>query len=194
MRSSPLLVVSVVHSTGWPCALSWTRQRNGSSGVAHPVHTGRSAVISLIARLSAGPTVTVLVTGSMSSTYRGLPSVDGLPIRRPLRCPIVNPKVPSWSPTTAPLSSTIEPGASPSFLARKPRVSPSATKHTSWLSGLSATISPRRAASARTWFFCVSPSGNIAWLSCARVSTASTYDWSLPGSAARRRVSSSSRA
>ena len=37
-------------------------------GGAHPVQTGRVAVISVTSRPSAGPTVTVLVTGSMSRT------------------------------------------------------------------------------------------------------------------------------
>ena len=50
-------------------------------------------------------------------------------------------------------------------LARKPLVSPSAMKQTSWLSGLSATASPRRAASARTWALGVSPSGKVEWRS-----------------------------
>ena len=45
-----------------------------------------------------------------------------------------------------PVVSTMGPGASPSWRARKPRVSPSAMKQTSWLSGLSATrkTTPRR--------------------------------------------------
>ena len=37
-------------------------------GGEQPVHTGRVAVISVTSRPSAGPTVTVLVTGSMSRT------------------------------------------------------------------------------------------------------------------------------
>ena len=37
-------------------------------GGAQPVQTGRVAVISVTSRPSAGPTVTVLVTGSMSRT------------------------------------------------------------------------------------------------------------------------------
>ena len=60
------------------------------------------------------------------------------------------------------------------LLVRKPLVSPSAMKQTSWLSGSSATASPRRPASARTWALGVSPSGNMAWAICSEVSTART--------------------
>ena len=65
----------------------------------------------------------------------------------------------------------IRPGAGPRCLARKPVVSPSAMKQTSWLSGLSATARPRCAASTRTFALGVSPSGKMAWLSWSEVST-----------------------
>ena len=88
----------------------------------------------------------------MSSTKRGLPSGAGRPSRSPLRWPMVKPKVPSWRPSTSPVAaSTMSPpwlGArSPSFSRSQPALSPSATKQMSWLSGLSATSSPRRSAS-----------------------------------------------
>ena len=73
-------------------------------------------------------------------------------------------------------------------------MSPSATKHTSCESGLSATDSPRAAASARTSALVDPPSGNTARASWSRVSTASTYDWSLARSTERRSTPSSSRA
>ena len=107
-------------------------------------------------------TVTVRDTGEMSSTNLGLPSGAGVPIRRPLRCPTVNPYVPSCEPTFVPEASTMSPGAEPSSRRRKSGVLPSATKQMSWLSGLSATASPRRSASARTSDLSVSPSGNNA--------------------------------
>ena len=40
----------------------------GVAGGSQPVQTGRIAVISRTPRASAGPTVTVLLTGSMDST------------------------------------------------------------------------------------------------------------------------------
>ena len=73
-------------------------------------------------------------------------------------------------------------------------MSPSGMKHTSWLSGLLATAIPRAAASARTSALVEPPSGNMARSSCSRVSTASTYDWSLPSSTLRRSRPPSSRA
>ena len=53
-------------------------------------------------------------------------------------------------------------------------MSPSGMKQTSWLSGLVATAIPRAAASARTSVLVEEPSGNMAPLSCSRLSTAST--------------------
>ncbi len=64
-------------------------------------------------------------------------------------------------------------------------MSPSAMKHTSWLSGLSATARPLAAASRRTSSLVDPPSGNMARLSWSLVSTASTYDWSLAWSTLR---------
>ena len=61
------------------------------------------------------------------------------------------------------------------FSASQPAVSPSGMKQMSWLSGLLATESPRRSASARTSALDgVSASGNIECLSCSWVSTPST--------------------
>ncbi len=71
-------------------------------------------------------------------------------------------------------------------------MSPSGMKQMSWLSGLLATGSPRRSASARTSGLREPPSGNIACRSCSGVSEASTYDWSLPSSALRRSSGASS--
>ena len=68
----------------------------------------------------------------------------------------------------------MRPGAAPSRSRRKFLVSPSAMKHTSWLSGFSATARPRRAASWRTCSLAESPSGNMARSSCWLVRTAST--------------------
>ena len=92
---------------------------------------------------------------------------------------MVKPNVPSWRPSSAPdAPSTIAPpwfGArSPSFSRSQPALSPSETKQMSWESGLSATSSPRAAASARTCGFAVSPSGKSECASCSWVSTPST--------------------
>ena len=61
---------------GSPCARSWTRQSSGVTGGGQPVQTGRDAVISAMSSSSAGPTVTVLVTGS--NTIGGIVSVTGI--------------------------------------------------------------------------------------------------------------------
>ena len=99
--------------------------------------------------------VCVPLTGSMSSTNRGLPSAAGTPRWRPRRWPMVKPYVPVWLPTVSPVvASTMSPpwlGArSPSFSRSQPALSPSATKQMSWESGLSATSRPRDPASRRT--------------------------------------------
>src|SRR6185312_2527778 len=177
--TSPAPTVATA-GTARACARSWARQRNDSAGGDPAVHTGRDPVTAPTSSSEPGPTVTVPATGSIESTYRGAPPGRSSP--RPRRCPIVKPYAPSCRPTSAPLSaSTSVPGRSPSARRRKPRVSPSATKHTSCESGLSATDSPRAAASARTSALVDPPSGNIARASWSRVSTASTYDWSLAG-------------
>ena len=56
------------HGYTSPCARSCTEHSTGDSGAGHPVHTGRIAVISVTESAAAGPTVTVLLTGSMDST------------------------------------------------------------------------------------------------------------------------------
>ncbi len=58
-------------------------------------------------------------------------------------------------------------------------MSPSAMKQMSCESGFSATASPRAAASARTPALVVSPEREHRVVQLGRVSTASTYDWSL---------------
>ena len=59
---------------------------------------------------------------------------------------MVNPKVPSWLPSTSPAVGIILPA--PSFSRSQPAVSPSEMKQMSWLSGLFATDRPRRSASS----------------------------------------------
>ena len=58
---------------------------------------------------SAAPTVTVRLTGEMSSTYRGLPSAAGRSMRSPRRCPTVKRWVPSCWPST--VSRTVDDAA-----------------------------------------------------------------------------------
>ncbi len=148
-----------VAGSGAPWARSWTWPLHGVVGpVAGPGRPDRGDLRGPRARRT-GPTVTVLVTGVMSSTYRGRPSAAGAPSRRPRRCPMVNWWEPECSPTLVPSTSTMSPAVWPSRPDRKPAVSPSAMKQMSWLSGLSATASPRSAASARTWDFRDPPSG-----------------------------------
>ena len=66
-------------------------------------------------------------------------------------------------------------------------MSPSAMKQMSCESGLSATASPRGGRlGPHLGPWSIAPSGNIARASWSRVSTASTYDWSLAASTERR--------
>ena len=65
---------------GFGCARSCTSPDHRLGG-ALEVQCGRMASILLTARASRGPTVTVLLIGEMSSTYRGLPSAAGVPSR-----------------------------------------------------------------------------------------------------------------
>ena len=56
------------HGYTSPCARSCTEHSTGDAGGAQPVQTGRIAVISVTSSAAAGPTVTVLLTGSIDST------------------------------------------------------------------------------------------------------------------------------
>src|SRR5581483_7710103 len=76
---------ATVAGTTSPCARNCTSAGTGLG----PVHNGRSPYTVDTSRASAGPTVTVLVTGVMDSTYRGRPSAAGRSRRSPRRCPTV---------------------------------------------------------------------------------------------------------
>ncbi len=92
-----------------------------------------------------GPTVTVLVTGVIDSTYRGRPSGPGRSRRSPRRWPTVKPYAPVV-PADHRAGRGVDDLARAGRRAgrrRKPRVSPSAMKQMSCESGLSATASPR---------------------------------------------------
>ena len=144
---------STTAGTGSPCARSWTSHSTdvGRRRPGRPHRTDRRPPRRRPAR-RAGPTVTVLVTGVIDSTYRGRPSGAGRPSRRPSRWPTVKRERAVVLADLAPRCRRrrCRPARSPSRRRRKPRVSPSAMKQMSCESGLSATASPRAAASART--------------------------------------------
>ena len=70
-----------------PCARNWTSTDTGDG----PVHSGRSPYTVVTSSAAAGPTVTVLDTGVIDSTYRGFPSGAGRSSPSPLRWPTVYP-------------------------------------------------------------------------------------------------------
>ena len=146
--------LGTVHGTAVPCARTWACSALPGAGGASSQTTASSAVTVPTASASAGPTVSVL------SADRHLEHVPGLAVaprgRRAAGPGAGRPCTRTRRRARRPRrrrGRPRRPGRRAIRASRKPRVSPSAMKQMSWLSGLADTDSPRSAASARTSSF-----------------------------------------
>jgi TonB-dependent receptor len=120
------------------------------------VQVGAATSTQRHASAACGPTTTVRVVASTSTTKRR----SWCPRPSPRRWPTVTPHTPRWVPSSRPSRSCTGPGASPSRAVTQSAASSPGMKQTSCESGFTATRRPRVAARARTSAFARSPTGS----------------------------------